>query len=49
MARTPTHQGEILAEELSALGVSPTEFARQIRVPANRVARVNQVDRRAER
>jgi plasmid maintenance system antidote protein VapI len=49
MARTPTHPGEILAEELRALGVSPTEFARQIRVPANRVARVNQVDRRAER
>jgi|Laugresu1bdmlbsd_1035121.scaffolds.fasta_scaffold475664_1 plasmid maintenance system antidote protein VapI len=35
MARTPTHQGEILAEELEKLGVSPTEFARQIRVPAN--------------
>ena len=35
MARTPTHQGEIFAEELEKLGVSPTEFARQIRVPAN--------------
>jgi addiction module HigA family antidote len=40
MARTPTHPGEILAEELRALGVSPTEFARQIRVPANRVSQI---------
>jgi addiction module HigA family antidote len=40
MARTPTHPGEILAEELSALNVSPTEFSRQIRVPANRVSQI---------
>lgn len=40
MARTPTHPGEILAEELEALGVSPTELARQIRVPANRISQI---------
>lgn len=40
MARTPIHPGETLAEELDALGVSPTELARQIRVPANRISQV---------
>jgi addiction module HigA family antidote len=40
MARTPTHPGEILAEELEALGVSPTELSRQIRVPANRISQI---------
>ncbi len=35
MARTPTHPGEVLAEELEQLGVSPTELSRHIRVPAN--------------
>ncbi|NCU85942.1 MAG: addiction module antidote protein, HigA family, partial [Betaproteobacteria bacterium] len=29
MSRTPTHPGEILADELKTLGVSPTELARQ--------------------
>lgn len=37
MARTPIHPGEILAEELSALSVTPTELARQLKVPANRI------------
>lgn len=37
MARTPIHPGEILAEELSALDVTPTELARQLKVPANRI------------
>ncbi|HZP87992.1 MAG TPA: HigA family addiction module antitoxin [Burkholderiales bacterium] len=37
MARTPIHPGEILADELEELGVSPTELSRQIRVPANRI------------
>jgi addiction module HigA family antidote len=40
MARTPIHPGEVLAEELEQLGVSPTELSRQIRVPANRVSQI---------
>jgi len=40
MARTPIHPGELLGEELEALGVSPTELARQIRVPANRISQI---------
>jgi antitoxin HigA-1 len=40
MARTPTHPGEILAEELEVLGVSPTELSRQIRVPPNRISQI---------
>ena len=40
MARTPIHPGEILADELAELGVSPTELSRQIRVPANRISRI---------
>ena len=40
MARTPIHPGEILAEKLDELGVSPTELSRQIRVPANRISQI---------
>jgi addiction module HigA family antidote len=40
MARTPIHPGEILADELEELGVSPTELSRQIRVPANRISQI---------
>jgi addiction module HigA family antidote len=40
MSRTPIHPGEILAEELEELGVSPTELSRQIRVPANRISQI---------
>ncbi len=40
MARTPIHPGEILADELEALGVSPTELSRQIGVPANRISQI---------
>lgn len=40
MARTAIHPGEILAGELEELGVSPTELARQIRVPANRISQI---------
>jgi addiction module HigA family antidote len=40
MARTPIHPGEILAEELEELGVSPTELSRQVRVPANRISQI---------
>ena len=40
MARTPTHPGEILADELAELGISPTELSRQVRVPANRITQI---------
>ena len=40
MARTAIHPGEILADELEELGVSPTELARQIRGPANRISQI---------
>lgn len=34
----PVHPGEILQEDLDALGMSAAEFARRIEVPANRIA-----------
>src|SRR5579864_625104 len=37
MARTPIHPGEHLAEELSELGISAAELARQVDVPVNRI------------
>jgi antitoxin HigA-1 len=37
MKRTAIHPGEHLGEELRELGLSATEFARQIAVPANRI------------
>ena len=40
MARTPIHPGETLGEELAALGMSAAGLARQIDVPADRIARV---------
>lgn len=40
MFRRAVHPGEILKEELDELGVTPTEFARQIDVPANRVSQI---------
>ena len=40
MFKRAVHPGEILKEELDALGVSPTEFARQIDVPPNRVGQI---------
>src|SRR3954452_22291734 len=42
MARPAIHPGEILADELEELAVSPTELARQIRVPANRITQIIQ-------
>ncbi len=36
----PIHPGEILAEELSDIGVTPTELARQVDVPANRISEI---------
>lgn len=42
MPRPAIHPGEILADELSELGVTPTELARQLNVPANRITQIIQ-------
>jgi antitoxin HigA-1 len=42
MPRRPIHPGEILAEELEMLNVTPTELARQLKVPANRITQIIQ-------
>ena len=34
------HPGAVLKNELEELGITPTEFARQIDVPANRVSQI---------
>lgn len=36
----PIHPGEILAEELMELNKSPTELARELHVPANRISQL---------
>jgi addiction module HigA family antidote len=38
--RRAVHPGEVLKDELKELGVTPTEFARQIDVPPNRVSQI---------
>jgi antitoxin HigA-1 len=42
MPRSAIHPGEILADELAELGVTPTELSRQINVhvPPNRVTQI---------
>jgi len=40
MFRRAVHPGEILKDELDELGVLPTEFARQIDVPPNRISQI---------
>jgi antitoxin HigA-1 len=40
MSRPAIHPGEILAQELEELAVSPTELARQLEVPANRITQI---------
>ena len=40
MFKRAVYPGEILKDELDALGVTPTEFARQIDVPPNRVSQI---------
>jgi antitoxin HigA-1 len=40
MARTPIHPGELLADELKELGLTSTELARTIDVPANRISQI---------
>ena len=34
------HPGEVLAQKLETVGVSPTELARQLHVPANRITQI---------
>jgi addiction module HigA family antidote len=38
--RPPIHPGEILADELKAIGVTPTALARQMKVPPNRISEI---------
>ncbi len=40
MPRPAIHPGEILADELAVIGTTPTEFARRIRVPTNRISQI---------
>ncbi|MHB0704105.1 HigA family addiction module antitoxin [Roseomonas mucosa] len=40
MFKRTVHPGEILKDELDELGITLTEFARQIEVPANRVSQI---------
>jgi len=40
MFKRAVHPGTILKDELEELGVTPTEFARQIAVPPNRVSQI---------
>ncbi len=42
MARPAIHPGEILANELAELGVTPTELSRQLKVPPNRITQIIQ-------
>jgi addiction module HigA family antidote len=43
--RPAIHPGEVLAEELEEISVTPTELARQVRVPANRITQIIQSKR----
>ena len=40
MLKRAVHPGQILKDELAEFGVTPTEFARQIEVPPNRVSQI---------
>ena len=40
MLMRAVHPGAVLKDELEELGITPTEFARQIDVPANRVSQI---------
>jgi addiction module HigA family antidote len=42
VSRAAIHPGEVLAEELEEIGVSPTELARQLAVPPNRISQIIQ-------
>ncbi|MEN3975131.1 HigA family addiction module antitoxin [Emcibacter sp. SYSU 3D8] len=40
MSKAPVHPGQYLADALQDIGVTPTELARQIDVPANRLSEI---------
>ena len=40
MFKRAVHPGEILEEELAELGVTPADFARQIKAPPNSISRI---------
>ena len=40
MLKRAIHPGLVLKDELSEFGITPTEFARQIGVPPNRVSQI---------
>ncbi len=40
MFKRAVYPGEVLKDELEELGITPTEFARQIDVPPNRVGQI---------
>ena len=40
MTRPAIHPGEILGEELAEIAVTPSELARQLRVPVNRITQI---------
>lgn len=40
MTRPAIHPGSILADELEELGVTPTDLARRLDVPANRISQI---------
>jgi antitoxin HigA-1 len=40
--RPAVHPGEVLAEELEEIAITPTELARQLHVPANRISQIVQ-------
>lgn len=40
MTRPPIHPGEILADELAEIGITPTELSRQLNVPSNRISQI---------
>jgi addiction module HigA family antidote len=42
MPRPAIHPGEILADELNELEITPTELSRQIAVPPNRISQIIQ-------
>jgi addiction module HigA family antidote len=40
MSRPAIHPGDVLADELAELDITPTELSRQIRVPPNRISQI---------
>jgi addiction module HigA family antidote len=40
VTRPPIHPGKILADELAEIGITPTELARQLQVPPNRMSQI---------